>query len=162
MTDFWPNFAFYLLVGLLCIMPVFAVVFATARYGISRLRPQQPHPKRWALLTSALATPFLCWAGLHLVLFLYAYYPQRDFNSNAWVADQNKRYEMVGDLQASRLLIGLAPNQVSGLLGTPYSKEKTSWAYYLGIKPGLGFSDGTTIKLEFRNNKVVSTRIYQN
>ena len=162
MKNFWPDLFFYLLVGLFCVLPVFVVAFAMIRAGLARVRPQQPHPKRWAALTAVLATPLLCWAGIHAVLFYLHYYPHRSFNPVGWEFDPNKRYEMVDELRASRRLIGLDSTQVSALLGPAYSQDKTSWSYYLGIKPGLGFSDGQVLVLEFSGNKVLRTRTYEN
>ncbi|NVO30786.1 hypothetical protein [Hymenobacter lapidiphilus] len=162
MTNFWPNLTFYLLVGLFCVLPVFVVAFKTIRAGLTRIRPQQPHPKRWAALTAIMATPLLCWAGIHAVLFYVYYYPHRSFDPSGWEVAPNKRYEMVDELQASRRLIGLDSTQVSALLGPAYHQDEASWSYNLGIRPGLGLSDGQVLVLEFSGDKVLRTRTYEN
>ncbi|WP_380282891.1 hypothetical protein [Hymenobacter rubripertinctus] len=141
--------------------PVFAVAFALVRAGLRRFRPQEPHPKRWALLTAGLATPLLCWAGVYLALFLISYYPHRSFNPSGWAFSPDTRYEMVDELRDSRGLIGLDAAQVSALLGKPYYQQATSWEYSLGMQPGFSI-DGEGLQLEFQDGKVVRTSTHQN
>ncbi|OWP63623.1 hypothetical protein CDA63_08580 [Hymenobacter amundsenii] len=161
MKNFWSDLLFYLMVGIFYALPVFALAFFVVRGSLRRFRPREPHPKRWALLTAGLATPLLCWRGVYLALFTISYYPHRDFNPHGWALNQDKRYEMVDELRASRRLIGLAPEQVATLLGKPAYQDKTSWTYYVGIRPGLGFSDGETLELEFQNNQVAQSSLRQ-
>jgi len=84
------------------------------------------------------------------------YYPNRDFNQKAWMADTDKRYEYSRDLIKSKLLIGKTRPQVEQLLGKNDDTSKTELYYYIGFRPELGGIDPSNIEVYFKNEKVDS------
>jgi hypothetical protein len=146
---------------LLCALLVAIPAFAVARYIIRRFWPMQQHGNRIAILAATVATPFLCVAGLYLILGIYLYYPHRDFNSDRWAAEKMKRYEIIEDLQDSHRLLGLSEKEVATLLGAPDQHTDQYWEYYLGMTPKLLAIDGDALSLEFSDGKVVRYFIHE-
>lgn len=151
---------FYFLV-LLCALLVAIPVYAAVRTAIQRFWPTQQHPTWLSVGIAAVATPFLCVAGVHLALFLYFYYPHRDFEPNRWASTQGKRFEMVEDLQASHKLDGLTEAQVIELLGKPDNQLADNWEYYLGMFPKAVPIDADVLTLQFQAGKVVGYRVHE-
>lgn len=149
---------FILLFGLLSLA---ALLFFTARAILSRFWPRASHPNTVAVLLTMAMTPLVCFGGAYLFLAIYFYYPHRTFNQDAWAAKQDKRYELVDDLQESHQLIGLTEEQVTTLLGKPDMRFENSWEYYLGMTPKLFHIDGDALSLEFSNGRVVRYKVHE-
>ncbi|QNE38309.1 hypothetical protein F1C16_01415 [Hymenobacter sp. NBH84] len=151
-------FYFIALFGLLSLG---ALIFFIIRAGIHRFWPSTSHPTIVSVMLSMVATPLLCILGFYLFLVIYFYYPHRDFNQDTWAAKQDKRYEMVDDLQSSHQLIGLTEKQVTTLLGKPDMRFENSWEYYLGMPPKLIPIDGDALSLEFRDGRVTRYWVHE-
>lgn len=87
----------------------------------------------------------LCWG------ILSSYYPDKDFDREAWSQDKEKRYEYTHSLNEDRLLEGKTPDQVLEYLGEPDYKENNTFIYYIGFKPRLMGIDPDWLKIEFEN-----------
>ena len=107
-------------------------------------------------LTTIITAPILYAGVILLWMFSMEYYPNRDFNQKAWMADTDKRYEYSRDLIKSKLLIGKTRPQVEQLLGKNDDTSKTELYYYIGFRPELGGIDPSNIEVYFKNEKVDS------
>ncbi|WP_295674607.1 hypothetical protein [uncultured Mucilaginibacter sp.] len=82
------------------------------------------------------------------------YYPNRDFDENAWKADSDRRYEYTHDLIKRKLLIGKTRAQVEYVLGKNSDTSQTEFYYYIGFRPEITGIDPSTLIINLRNGKV--------
>jgi hypothetical protein len=70
-----------------------------------------------------------------------ANYPRRPFDTADWLSSPDKRYELVDDLLAKDVLVGVSPGEILRLLGPPdiNSMEGKSLSYRIGYTPGFSF-----------------------
>lgn len=108
--------------------------------------------------------PVIFLACLYVFLSCSTYYSKNDFDSNEWLNNPEKRYEMTTDMIESKILIGKSKEEVSRLLGSERRLEWTKdgldcWQYHIGDKPTFMDLDPDAIDVYFKNGKVV--RVYE-
>lgn len=105
-----------------------------------------------------IATP-LIYVGLILLwIFSISYYPNRDFDKQKWLKDEDKRYELSKDIIASKMFIGKTKLQVRQILGDEGDNKDSFkvWTFRLGVRPALFNIDNSYLQIEFDSNKVVN------
>ncbi len=111
-------------------------VFFISRGILRKLVVRVSTRKLLTWLATVLLTPIV-FAGLTWVaIFIWTYYPNRDFTKKDWQANQYKRYEYSASIIKNRKLIGKSKKQVEQLLGgEENTNESDNWKYDLGDKP---------------------------
>jgi hypothetical protein len=90
-------------------------------------------------------------------LFFKSYYPDKDFNRNEWINNENKRFEMTEDLIESEILIGKTKKEVIDYLGQT-DTTKNVIEYNVGFVPRLLNIDPDIIEIHFVFGKAISVR----
>ncbi len=113
-------------------------------------------PKRIALtLSLAIVTvPAIYFLLVFAWIFTVSYYPNRNFDRKAWMADSDKRYEYTQDLIDSKLLIGKTHEEVEQILGRNSDTSRRKLKYYIGSKPSIIVDDPSSLTIHFKNGKV--------
>lgn len=107
-------------------------------------------------LATIVITPVLYTGLIVAWVAALSYYPEKDFNTEKWNSDADKRYEMTDDLIESKILMGKTKQDVVNFLGQAEADFNNSqWSYYIGFKPGLINIDPDVLEIEFKDNKVV-------
>lgn len=108
-------------------------------------------------LATFLLTPIVCAGLTWLVIFIWTYYPNKDFNKDGWQINRDKHYEYSTNIIKSRILIGKSKKQVKELLGPEENtNESDNWEYDLGNKPDILTLEEFYLFIQFKNGKVVS------
>jgi hypothetical protein len=90
-------------------------------------------------------------------IYIISYYPDKYFDRNEWINNENKRYEMTKFLIDSRILIGKTKKEVIEYLG-PTDTTKNIIDYYVGFLPGPFSIDPDIIEIYFVFGKAISVR----
>jgi len=103
-----------------------------------------------------LLTP-LVFAGLTwVVVFIWTYYPNRDFTQKEWKINTEKHYEYSVSIIKSKILIGKSKSQVEELLGQAgYNADPDTWKYDLGDEPDILALSEPFLFIYFENGNVV-------
>ena len=105
-------------------------------------------------------TPITYVLAFLIFIAVLTYTPSNDFSSGAWVADPNKRIELLDDLIDSGKLDNLSKEQVIAMLGQPeqgckyFTNTKRDMIYFLGPERGLFSIDSEWLLIWFDNGKV--------
>jgi hypothetical protein len=106
-------------------------------------------------LATIILTPILFVGLAWIVVFVWTYYPNKDFNQNDWQANQYKRYEYSASIIDSRILVGRSKRQVRELLGPgEYNADPDTFKYDLGDQPDIFGIDEPFLFVYFENGKV--------
>ena len=114
--------------------------------------------KIWTWLATIFLTPCVYVGLILLWIFSISYYPKHDFDRQKWFNEEDKRYELSGDIIYSKMLLGKTRNEVRKILGDN-SDNKNSfnvWTFGLGVRPELFNIDDSYLQIEFHNDKVVN------
>lgn len=123
---------------------------------------------------------FLVSLGLTPLVYFYAIYPminifsnfhhQKYFSSKSWKDKPTLRYELLDDLQASEILVGLSKSDLKAQLGTyewltwdDRKKQHNTnlWNYALGQEPGAFNTEKDCIEIVFKSDTVHTLRPYK-
>lgn len=108
------------------------------------------------------SVPLLYIAFIVAYISVVTYYPDRDFNREKWIADQETRYEYARDIIESKMLMGKTKAEVRELLGDDGHRDTSDyWPYYLGFRPGLFNLDPDVLVIEFKEGKVVNVQQHE-
>ena len=131
-----------------------AVFFICRRY-LRKIIDNTQTRKITNWIATIILTPMVTLALLVLTIYIYDYYPNRDFNPKTWKT-KSKRYEFSKRLIGSKLLLNKSKKDVNVLLGTPENSiTADDWEYVLGVPPditSLGFE--LALVVHFKNGKV--------
>ena len=133
-------------------------VFFISRRILRKLVTRVSTRRLLTWLATVLLTPLLFAGLIWVIIFLWTYYPNRDFTQKDWQDNQYKRYEYAENIIKSRILIGRSKKQVEQLLGGEQNtNESDNWKYDLGNKPDfLAIGGGEyTLFVYFEKGKVV-------
>ncbi|WP_139252462.1 hypothetical protein [Hymenobacter psychrotolerans] len=139
--------------------------FFAWRWLVSKITERNIYKNILSVVLAICTISVLFFAIICVFLFSLSYYPKHDFDSNEWLKNPEKRYEMTTNMIESKLLIGKSKEEVSRLLGNERRLEWTKdgldcWQYYIGDKPTFGMDlDPDAIDVYFKNGKVV--RVYE-
>ena len=134
-------------------------LFFLLRWTIGRLYQRAKYKTMVALTVSIVLTPFLYLGLIQLFMFAITYEPKKEFNQEAWLKDDRKRYYMAADIINSKLLVGKDTTEVKQLLGVPtISRGPSDWGYNMGEgSGGLGFMFHFLL-LKVENGKVAAVK----
>jgi len=114
--------------------------------------------KKDALLVTAFSSPIIFLLAVALYLGYIFYEPQYDFNSERWLGDKSKRYEMGNDIIDNEILHKMNKSEVINLLGEPDLDTQNVLHYDMGTS-GAGFGwlyNG--IKIKLKNDTVIDVK----
>jgi hypothetical protein len=140
--------------GILLILLLFTGIFTFVGlfFVFKRFNPSKSpisNPLYW--FASIIGGPILL-AGVIWVWFLISsHYEEKEFDSAAWVEQEDTRYEYVDDLVNQQKLIGLEKTEVIEKLGEPDGQSDSTLTYYIGYTPKYFMNmdpDWLEIKLE--------------
>lgn len=148
-----------LIIFLVLAVPVFFVV----KWIFDKINPSRnslKNPFLW--LTTIVVTPIIYIGLIYTWILLSTYYPERDFDKEAWANNREKRYEYADDLVDNHKLIGLSKKDVIEMLGEPESENDSTIKYYIGYSPRHIISiDPDYLEISFKGGKAWKTIIYQ-
>ncbi|QNH61245.1 hypothetical protein [Hymenobacter sediminicola] len=139
--------------------------FFAWRWLISKIASKGVHKNAFSVFMVICTAPVTFFFVMYLYLLSSVFYGKYDFDSNEWLKNPEKRYEMTTNMIESKVLIGKSKEEVSRLLGNERRLEWTKdgldcWQYYIGDKPTFGMDlDPDAIDVYFKNGKAV--RVYE-
>ncbi|MCA0131679.1 hypothetical protein [Winogradskyella alexanderae] len=128
--------------------------------------------RKWLTgLISLVLTPLIYFYVFYpFVNIISNYHHQKYFNSEAWIEKPALRYEMIDNTISTDTLIGLSKEKTEALLGKSEwlswddankMHDVNRWNYGMGIEPGAFNDQKECVELQFKNNKLVALRPYQ-
>lgn len=150
------HYSAYLLAVLAVVFGYFFSVWLLKRMNMGRVR--------WlvAVFPAAVLSPVIYFLTMIVIMFSSQLYIPRDFNKKEWVANEDERYKMTGDIIDNEMLIGLTRNEVFELLGEkPGDNNFDCISYYVGHPGGmLANIDPDILKICFENDRVTEVTQY--
>ena len=128
--------------------------------------------RKWlTLLVSLVLTPLVYFYMFYPFLnIIVPFHHQKYFDSEAWEEKPGLRYEMIGDIKDSNLLIGKTKPEVETLLGTKEwlswddakkAHDENKWNYGMGLLPGAFNESKECLTVVFEEGKVIELQQYQ-
>ena len=111
-------------------------------------------------ITTIVITPIIYVGIVFLVFFIIESYPKNDFDRKLWLSDKDERYELTDDIINKKTLIGKSKDQVLEILGDENNSNTDNWSYYIGFKPEIGNIDPNSLRIDFKNNRVVNVWVH--
>jgi hypothetical protein len=134
-------------------------VYFFSRWALKRFIQDEQKRKVATWIATVVLTPLVYVSIVVTVLLCVSYYPSREFDSQQWLADQEKRFEFSEDIIARKILIGKTKAEVRLLLGDEGNTDVSDhWTYYLGFRPQFINIDPDVLVVEFKDGVVVSVQ----
>jgi len=151
------------LIPLVILIGIGIGVFFTSRRFLRKRVTRVSSRKLLTWLPTVLLTPLLFVGFAWVVIFIWTYYPNRDYTQKAWRINPDKRYEYSASIIKSKILIGKSKSQVGEIFGEgEYNAGPDTWKYDLGDEPDiLAFSE-PFLFIYFENGKVVRVEKHYN
>ncbi|WP_445736855.1 hypothetical protein [Mariniflexile sp.] len=128
--------------------------------------------RKWlSFLISLALTPLVYFYIFYPLINIFSsYHHEKHFDAEAWTEKPALRYEMSHEITNQELFMGKTKSEVQAILGPSEwygwddsikANSPEKWNYNLGYKPGAFNLTQECLELEFKNNKVLSTKQYQ-
>jgi hypothetical protein len=140
-----------LIINFILAIPTFFLV----RLTFKKINPTWNRLRNPFIWLTTFFLTLVIYVGLFLTwICIETYYPERDFDKEAWTENEEKKYENANNLVDNQKLIGLTKTEIKEKLGEPNYENENSMTYYLGFSPRHFFGiDPDWLEIMFDQDK---------